>query len=294
MTRLAILLGLLIAGTADPVAAQLNAPMPVPAPQQRYDLNYYSSDERIQAFDDGRTTRLLLPEGTLIPMVISLKPQGEVMLPMLKEPPYLVLDGLHSTLILNWANQRKVTISYRGQHALERRSGDPAAFGGVAPAATYGQAPRPVAAAPAAGGPRPLATVFGEAPAVPTAPAVPIVQAPVAAPPPPPPAPPPPVFEIVRSDRNFREALGRWSKAAGWVHEAEHWTVPFDISVAGADAFTGDFRAAVRALLATTGVNGTPLKPCFHSNRVLRVVLEAQPCDKSAADVRASAANATE
>ena len=79
----------------------------------------------------------------------------------------------------------------------------------------------------------------------------------------------------------MREALVAWSKRAGWTHDAEHWTVPFDLPVLSSADLGTDFKAAVRALLSSTDLTNMPLQPCFYSNKVLRVVPKAELCDRT-------------
>lgn len=74
-----------------------------------------------------------------------------------------------------------------------------------------------------------------------------------------------------------------WSRRAGWTHDAEHWTVPFDLPVLSSADLGTDFKSAVRALLASTDLTNMPLQPCFYSNKVLRVVPKAELCDRMAA-----------
>jgi hypothetical protein len=98
-------------------------------------------------------------------------------------------------------------------------------------------------------------------------------------------APPVPAaqhFTISRSDRTIREALVTWSARAGWTHDPEHWTVPFDLPVLSSADLGTDFKSAVRALLASTDLTNMPLQPCFYSNKVLRVVPKAELCDRMA------------
>lgn len=106
------------------------------------------------------------------------------------------------------------------------------------------------------------------------------VAAPVAAAAPTAPAARP--FTISRSDRTIREALVAWSKRAGWTHDPEHWTVPFDLPVLSSADLGTDFKGAVRSLLASTDLTNMPLQPCFYSNNVLRVVPKAELCDRMA------------
>ncbi|MDN8616501.1 TcpQ domain-containing protein [Variovorax ginsengisoli] len=102
--------------------------------------------------------------------------------------------------------------------------------------------------------------------AAPAAPAAPVAQS----------------FTISRSDKTIREALVTWSRRAGWTHDTEHWTVPFDLPVLSSADLGTDFKGAVRALLASTDLTNMPLQPCFYSNKVLRVVPKAELCDRMA------------
>ncbi|KDC09778.1 toxin co-regulated pilus biosynthesis protein Q, partial [Bordetella bronchiseptica E012] len=86
-------------------------------------------------------------------------------------------------------------------------------------------------------------------------------------------------------DQTLRAVLARWARAAGWTFEPEHWTLDVDIPLAGRAELPGDFKAAVRALLATTELSERPAQPCFYANRVLRVVPLAQACDRTRATV---------
>ncbi|WP_439810646.1 TcpQ domain-containing protein [Bordetella bronchiseptica] len=99
-------------------------------------------------------------------------------------------------------------------------------------------------------------------------------------------APPPaPRFQVAPPDQTLRAVLARWARAAGWTFEPEHWTLDVDIPLAGRAELPGDFKAAVRALLATTELSERPAQPCFYANRVLRVVPLAQACDRTRATV---------
>lgn len=88
-------------------------------------------------------------------------------------------------------------------------------------------------------------------------------------------------FTVSRSDGTLRQALSRWAREAGWDFGAEHWMVEVDIPIIGAASFNEPFVQAVQALVASTELAERPLQPCFYSNRVLRVVPYAQPCNRS-------------
>ncbi|AQG24131.1 lipoprotein [Bordetella pertussis] len=118
----------------------------------------------------------------------------------------------------------------------------------------------------------------------PTAAGAPAVRAEAPARPRQPPSrPPPPRFRAAPPDLTLRAVLARWARAAGWTFEAEHWALDVDIPLAGKAELPGDFKTAVRALLAATELSERPAQPCFYANRVLRVVPLAQACDRTRA-----------
>jgi hypothetical protein len=90
-----------------------------------------------------------------------------------------------------------------------------------------------------------------------------------------------PRFDVLASDRNLREVLARWGKEVGWKQK---WTIDKDIPVeatADADLLGSDFKNAVRKLLSSTDLTDRPLQPCFHTNKVLRVIPKAELCDRT-------------
>lgn len=92
-------------------------------------------------------------------------------------------------------------------------------------------------------------------------------------------------FAVSPADRSIREALARWSRDSGWVHEPIHWTLDRDFPVAaaaGPELFGGEFKTAVRVLLSSTELTDRPVQPCFYTNRVVRVIPKAELCDKTA------------
>ncbi len=87
-------------------------------------------------------------------------------------------------------------------------------------------------------------------------------------------------FDVGPADITMRQAIERWASIAGWTFSSEHWAVDVDIPLVGEAGFQTDFKSAVRELLAATEMGDRPLQPCFYSNRVVRVVPYAQPCDR--------------
>ena len=87
-------------------------------------------------------------------------------------------------------------------------------------------------------------------------------------------------------DGTVRGVLERWSQSAGWTFNVEHWTVNRDLPISADTVVRGDFKAAVRALLASTDLTDLPLQPCFYANAVLRVVPRSEVCDRMASSDR--------
>ncbi|HEU0230569.1 MAG TPA: toxin co-regulated pilus biosynthesis Q family protein [Burkholderiaceae bacterium] len=88
-------------------------------------------------------------------------------------------------------------------------------------------------------------------------------------------------FEVGPADGNIRQTLNRWAQVAGWTFNVEHWAVNVDVPIVGSATFDSGFKPAVRALLASTELGDRPLRPCFYSNKVVRVVPYAQVCDRT-------------
>lgn len=149
-------------------------------------------------------------------------------------------------------------------------------------------APRPgsVAVVPPAPTP-PVVQAEGFAkPATSTVPGSPtpvVAAAPIAVAPPKPVPPPVPTWTVSPQDKTIREALKNWTLRAGWTFEPEYWTLPMDIPVTASATFSGDFKTAVRQLIAATELSDTPSQPCFYQNRVVRVVPINQVCDQMSA-----------
>ena len=96
-------------------------------------------------------------------------------------------------------------------------------------------------------------------------------------------------FRAGPPDSTLRAVLSRWATGAGWMFQPAHWAVDADIPLDGAADFQGDFKQAVRDLLASTELSDRPVQPCFYTNRVLRVVPLAQVCDRSGSDSKVDA-----
>lgn len=86
------------------------------------------------------------------------------------------------------------------------------------------------------------------------------------------------VFTTTSADTSLRALLQRWAHAEGWVFEPEHWAIAVEVPLSGPFAYKGEFTVAVQQLLLSTQLSAYPLRPCFYSNRVLRVIPLAQSC----------------
>lgn len=259
---------------------------------QTYDFAYRLSGDRrvapVQVFDDGRQTWLQFAPGQVMPAVFVRHGQApQVLAQQQQQGPYLVLEGTADQIDLR-IGDILARADYLGQNPRHAPTAVPAATPlPVAPlAAARAMVAEPVSAAMPAPAPLPptatatasLSDVTPRAPG----PGMPTTVAAVPA------ASTALEFDAALSDRNMRRVLERWSRQAGWMFAAEHWTVDVDIPLVGAASFGADFRNAVRGLLAATELGERPLQPCFYANRVVRVVAWSQPCDRTVSPLAAS------
>lgn len=86
------------------------------------------------------------------------------------------------------------------------------------------------------------------------------------------------MFGSHASDNNFKQLLQRWALAAGWVFNDEHWAVKVEVPLSGPFSYQGSFTDAVQQLLLSTQLGDYPLRPCFYSNQVLRVMPLTSTC----------------
>lgn len=86
------------------------------------------------------------------------------------------------------------------------------------------------------------------------------------------------------TDGTIRKVIEKWSLDSGWTFGLDHWAADRDLPIVAKSNFNGDFRGAVRYLLAATELTDLPLQPCFYNNSVLRVVPRAELCDRTASD----------
>lgn len=83
-------------------------------------------------------------------------------------------------------------------------------------------------------------------------------------------------WRLRSDDGSVYAALKRWSTQAGWQIS---WEIPVDFPVEIEDDATGSYEQAVRRVLTAFGVSDYPPYPCFHVNRVVRVVRRIQGND---------------
>jgi hypothetical protein len=144
-----------------------------------------------------------------------------------------------------------------------------------------------VAVGPAAGKPAAPSTAADKSKPAPGAPAMVLASAEVK-----PVAPPPKPLKawvVSPQDKTIRETLAKWSASEGWTFNPlgrDYWTVPQDFDVVASDTIYGDFKDAVRKLIASTELTKTPLQPCFFSNKAVRVILINEECAAQASQGR--------
>lgn len=230
----------------------------------------------LQVFDNGRQMWLQFAPDQSVPAIFARTADGDRLLDYRREGPYVVLDRVWPQLILRGGTQSSMVERIASSSALlpksetqsETRTEPMAVDTSVAIAqpevamndqheqARAAVVPDKEQVAPVAS-PSPL---FAEVPE-------PAAHA---------------IYAVSPQDLNMRLALARWAGLAGWTFEAEHWSVDADIPIAGSARFESGFKQAVQALMAATELADRPLQPCFYSNKVLRIVPYAQPCNRVA------------
>ncbi|HEY0295251.1 MAG TPA: TcpQ domain-containing protein [Bordetella sp.] len=258
----------------------------------QYDFNWRLSGDPavapLQVFGTGRQIWLQFPPGQEVPAIFASTPQGDLPLAYRRQDPYVVIDGAWQALTLRGgryvarASRQDVPVASSREMPVAAAN-PPAPAGGPAKAALTEHVPlvhvplvgdttaTPVVPVqpPRDSSGRPSASAAGE----------PATAHPVLA---------PMVLHAGPPDATLRGVLARWAAASGWTFEPQHWAVDVDIPLAGAAEFPGDFKQAVRALLASTELSERPVQPCFYANQVLRVVAYTQACDRSAAPAGAA------
>lgn len=222
----------------------------------------------LQVFDNGRRMWLQFGSARALPAIFERRPSGDRPVPYTREGPYVVLQGVWPLLVLRGGRLSSIVervdavaapipeTDVESQPAAA--SADPLTVPARTAASSLTQAePESVAALTAV--------------SFPTLPQEPSTR-----------------YSVTPKDINLRTVLSRWAIQAGWTFEPEHWAVNADIPIAGSASFEPGFKTAVQQLMASTELADRPLQPCFYSNRVLRVVPYAQPCDRTAGAVESS------
>lgn len=261
-----------------------------------YSFDWHLSGERqiapLQVFDNGKKTWLQFMPEQVVPAIFQSTPQGDQPLRYTRDGDYLILDGIWPKLsfrggsLVAYAERRTTIGAVSKQDTTMSTSAEatPIAvdldpdmtkvfdISSEAPAESVLSTPSvaPVAPVEFAASPSDDARRLTSA-SVSSA----LLNRPTA------------FYGVTMQDQNLRKALGRWARQATWTFGAEHWTVDVDIPISGEATFGDSFEDSVQDLLSATELAERPLRPCFYSNRVLRVVAYSQSCDRSAG-VRAS------
>jgi hypothetical protein len=246
--------------------------LPAPAASAFYNFDWRLSGNRavapLQVFDDGRRTWLQFPAGQAVPAIFARTQSGDQLLSYAQEGAYLVLGGVWPVLRMRGGHLQSVAERMPDSMAAGEGSaaaGLPSVAVGMAAADNMPAAPAEYLTAAASGNAAGAVATGSDA--------LPASM---------------PSYEVSPADINIRQALARWAGLAGWLFEPEHWSVDVDIPLAGSASFDADFKSAVQRLVAATEMGDRPLQPCFYSNKVLRIVPLAQPCDRAASTGRTS------
>lgn len=255
----------------------------------QYNFDWILSGERqlapLQVFDDGQKTWLHFLPGQIAPAIFQHTDHGERLLSYVRQGDYLILDGVWPALTFRGAALSAFARKQYTERSEPQRASAPAPEAVAAPvfevAGVSGSEVNPVAVTGLAmtadadknqdahgDGERntETAVAIDEATQLTEASFDLIAQ---------------PVYDVRLHDGNLRHTLHRWAARADWTFAPEHWDVDVDIPISGEADFEGSFQDVVQDVLASTELADRPLRPCFYSNRVLRVVAYAQPCDRS-------------
>lgn len=257
----------------------------------RYSLRGDQSLKPLRVYNNSITTTIefVKPLGNKLP-TLQILGAGKYLNSSIKfftEPDRLIVDGLFDSAELIYSGPKKGSVTIERLVKTETGSNVQAAKP-IVPGPLRTQSPTqgrggvvqavstpPVVQAEAFIGQLSSASTVVSIPAV-TGPSVPISLLK--------PVPPPiPTWTVSPQDKTIREALKNWTGRAGWTFEAEFWTLSIDIPVTASATFSGDFKSAVRQLIAATELSDTPAQPCFYLNRVVRVVPINQVCDQMSA-----------
>jgi len=285
-----------------PVASRdVTTPLLAVASVGQYHFGWKLSGNRavapLQMFDDGRRTWLQFPAGQPVPAIFARLPGGDqLLMPTVGQAGLLMLDGVWPQLVMRGGSLQSVALRLPVVEDAAAGADRPLHGGAEAPATGAGS----VTSLSATGGnPMPaqrdalVSTMPLASSAAPPVASSTVVSAPsntiaaqssvaVAAPLNDPPIPSAAsAFQVSPADGTLRAALSRWANTVGWTFAFAHWAVEVDIPIVAAATFALPFEQAVQELVASTELSDQPLRPCFYTNRVLRIVPHTQPCDRS-------------
>lgn len=275
----AVILAFILSACAMPsspfvAAGHLSAPT---GGQFRFDWQLSGSRAvaPLQVFDDGKHTWLQFSQVGPVPAIFARTAAGDVPLRYRREGDYLILSGVWPELILRGGHlQSRVKRIDHAQPSAAVSAQDAAVSVNAQTIAdqTAVTQTTSVAATQTTGEDSKDQAVNA---LVESSFATSVAQ-------------PAPVYTVELSDGNLRLALVRWARRAGWTFAPEHWAVDVDIPLTASASFDADFKNSVQALIGSTELADRPLRPCFYSNQVLRIVPYAQPCERNASLARAS------
>jgi len=241
-----------------------------------YSFDWDLSGERqvapLQVFDNGKKIWLQFMPEQAVPAIFQNTPQGERPLRYKRDGDYLILNGIWPKLsfrggsLVAYAERRVIMNSASVQDTVLPTASDAISaaidLDSVTPkvADTSSQPLAELAVSPSEDARRLTSPSFSSVRTTPLT----------------------SFYGVTMQDQNLRKALNRWARQARWTFGAEHWTVDVDIPISGEATFGDSFEDSVQELLAATELAERPLRPCFYSNRVLRVVAYSQSCDRSA------------
>lgn len=230
-----------------------------------FDFNWRLRGDRqvgpVQVFDNGKWLWIQFAPHQVLPAVFGHNAAGEQALTLQQRGQFYVVSGEWDRLVFRTGNT--TAQAYRGH--LEALSAD-------TPLVSLTHADEPSTQALAVDAPTDFPRSSNPAALVSTQ-ALPVLDV-------------PPAYVVQPDDRTLRQALERWAAQAGWIFEAEHWSVDIDYPISATARFELGFQEAVQALLASTEMAEQPLQPCFYQNQVLRVISWVQVCEHTVMSMR--------
>ncbi|UUM22136.1 TcpQ domain-containing protein [Mycoavidus sp. SF9855] len=196
----------------------------------------------IQVFDNDHKLYVQFRAGSPTPAILAEKPDGQVLLNWQAEPPYIVLNQFASRLHFRLGKQ--LAQAWRKPSKQQSATAWPAKIvKTVSPNALF---------LPAAPQKIPPTIQQAQKKSATTQ------------------------WQVKRTDENLRQLLTRWAQIDDW-HLI--WDVDHDIPIQAEDQSQGNFKEAVRRVLGATALTEYQVKPCFYTNRVVRVVRQTTVCN---------------